>query len=281
MSSATLPADPLTLRHPPLDEFVIGVQFRGDASDDAVALADFWPRIRADFPALEKQPPLPPISEEFGAPSPTETNIQLLTSPPPPRYWFISEDENRLIQLQPDRLLLNWRKRRPDDQYPRYRILREEFRARYSDLLAALPPARQPEAVPSWCELTYINHVEAAGAAGRTHRPLSHILRLVSAPRLTAVGPPEDTQLQQRHVVRDDDRGPIGRLYITAAPALRSSDRSPIYVLTLLARLQPAERSVEAVMAALDRARTLLVDTFKEITTPRMHSLWGIEEPDA
>lgn len=271
--------DRLTLRHPPLDELVIGVQFRDDVTDDAIALAEYWPKIRNSFPALQKQPPLPPASEAFESSGEAEPAIELLMAPPAPRYWFVSEDENRLVQLQPNRFFLNWRKRQPEDEYPRYDVLREEFRAHLGDLLDALPEDRRPTAIPTWCELTYINHVDAA-AKRKGHRPLADILRLVSAPPLRALSSPEDTQLQQRHVVFDDGKRPIGRVYITAAPALRSADKTPIYALTLLARLEPRDPTVDGVMATLDEAHRLLLPTFTDVTRPRMHAEWGLEEPD-
>lgn len=270
-------ATDLTLESAPIDELVLGVQLQAGVAEDAVTLADFWPRVRNDFPSLEKHPPLPPGQEDFGNDVATGLQFELLTAAPPPRYWFVSQDDSRLVQVQPDRFFLNWRKRSEAQAYPRYRVLREDFERRFGELLLALPAQARDGAAATWCEVSYINHVDAEGPGDERHRPLSDILRLIASPTQEVLPPPEDTQFHQRYVLRNGD-GPIGRLYISATPALRAADRRPIYVLTLLARLRPETPDLQGVVGALDRAHDVILPAFRNITTPAMHRVWGLIE---
>lgn len=277
MPSIPAPENPVTFAAPPLDEVVLGVQWRQDVTDDAFALADYWPAIRAQYPGLDKHPALPPVDEDFGPPRMIEPQIQVLSGPPAPRYWFISRDETRLIQLQPDRLLYNWRRREKKTTYPRYTKLRREFSKVIEQYHAALPAQKRDAASPAWCEVSYINHLPAAGSKSQHHIPVSKLLKLVASPRLTMLDEPEDSQLQQRYLLTDHGQAE-GRFYVTVAPAYRRADDEPIYVLTLLARLQPREPTADGVIEALDRGRHLVVQTFKEITTTRAHKAWGLQD---
>jgi uncharacterized protein (TIGR04255 family) len=276
------PDDLVSFERPPLNEVALGVQFSEPVIDDAIALADFWPHVRGDLPRLEKVPALPPAMEEFGPPprSGQIPAIQFLSEPPGQRYWFISADDTRLVQLQSDRFVLNWRQRRGDDPYPRYRALRRDFEKRFEVLRnQAVPPDKRGLLRADWSEVTYVNHIEAPGRRPNTHAPLSDSLRLIAPPRRSLL-PPEDQQFQQRSVIWTEDvpAQPIGRLHITASSAVRSNDGVAIYVVTLVARARPTAPSLKAMFESLDRGRDLVVRTFKEITTPRMHERWGLKD---
>lgn len=279
MSPAEAEPDPVTFEHPPVNEVILSVQLEGPAIDEVGVLADYWPSIRGDFPGHQKQPPLPPVVEDFsppGQPSPG-IGVQFFSAPPPVRYWFVSSDETRLVQVQADRFAYNWRQIPGKETYPRYRELKPEFEKRYAAFLACL--AGDSEAAqPSWCEITYINHIEARSEVSGVHGPLSRILRGLksetTAPSLPAI---EDTQLQQRFRILDSAQKPMGRFYLTAVPAFRAPDAAPIYVITLIARGKPADTSTESVLRFFDRGRDLIVNGFKESTTDAMHDLWGLK----
>lgn len=95
-------------RNPPINELVIGTYFTpplADMRSEHIGL--FWQAIRAAFPVVRQNLPLGvgpnvPVDEVF----------------PMPRYWFVSEDDTRLIQLQRDAFIFNWRRRH--DEYPRF-----------------------------------------------------------------------------------------------------------------------------------------------------------------
>lgn len=268
-------ANPVTFAAPPVNEVALSVQFSAPTVDEFGILARFWPAIRPDFPKHAKQAPVLPVQEDFQRPPTRAVQFQMFDAPPAPRYWFLSDDETLLVQAQDDRFIFNWRQIRNGQQYPRYRTLRPQFEQRYSTFLTTAGEGK--DLTPAWCEITYINHVDAPGSSDGAHGPLSRVLRALNPQPTTASLPPvEDTQLQQRFVITDEDR-PIGRLYLTATPAFRNDDRAPIYVVTLITRGQPREPTTASVLDFFDRGRELIVKGFKESTTNEMHEKWGLQ----
>jgi hypothetical protein len=277
-----IPAPPkeiVTFDAPPLNEAAIGVQFPGSPVDDGIALADFWPHVRPEFPGLERQMPLPAQSEDFEVPPKPVPPVQFFpVQSQVQRYWFVSSDETRLIQLQADRLVVNWRQRRAGDVYPRYRELRREFERSFRTLVdEALPQARRELASPEWCEVTYINHVDAIPSrGGGHHRPLSDVLRVVARVRSDDVPAPEDAQYQQRSLITGSNGEPTGRLYVAAQPAWRQDDGLPIYNVSLVARARPTESTIKSMFECFDHLHALIVRTFVGITTSTMHQRWKL-----
>jgi uncharacterized protein (TIGR04255 family) len=268
---------PVDFEHPPINEVVFSVQFDGPVIDEVGVLSEFWQTIREDFPRHEKQPPLPPASETFDVPPhPPELQFQLLPAGLPIRYWFLSHDGTRIVQVQPDRLMFNWRQVTGSEDYPHYDALAPCF----DDLLRkflACDAVDDQAAKVSWIELQYINPIQVQESHG-THGQLARILNfLVPDPSRTTLTDLEDTQLQQRFRIIDDETGePQGRLYLTAVPAFRANDQAPLYVITLLARGKPAPGELIAgVNTFIDKAHDLIVDGFLEVTTDEMHQQWG------
>ena len=266
--------DLVTFAHPPVVEVALSIQFAEPLTDDARTLGDFWPRIRTDFPRLQQQPALPRVGEDFGPPQPPQ--IQFMQQA---RFWFLNEDESRLVQVQPDRFTANWRRTTTEVPYPRYRELRQQYEELLGTFIEAVHP--EVEIAPDWCEVTYVNHILAAEPGGAAPQ-LSEITTLVRDPADISVVLPEleDVQLVERFLIRaqDDATEPIGRLHIAAAPGIRTSDHVPLQQLTLTARGKLSEAGIAGGLAFLDRGRELIVRAFREITTPEMHERWELEE---
>jgi uncharacterized protein (TIGR04255 family) len=277
-------ADLITFQAPPVNEVVLSVQFDGPVVDDAFALAEFWPAIRPEFPKFEKHPPIGPAREDFDVPpAPQSIEFQMMTGAPGQRYWFLSAEETRLVQLQADRFVLNWRQVNTSETYPRYRELRSDFQRLFDGFMAALGSERQAQAAPALCELTYVNHI-AARAEDRPnqHRHLGTILNTVRPDFRSVVGVPEDMQFAERFRLAGPSASPsdapIGRMYVTAVPAYRQIDAAPIYVVTLLARGRPAGGSIADVLQFFDNSRNLIVREFANMTTDEMHREWQMED---
>jgi uncharacterized protein (TIGR04255 family) len=265
-------------KHPPLNEVVFSIQFDRDVIDEVGALAAFWPEIKNDYPGLEKQLPMPPAREDFEtAHQDPQVQFEMLSAPPTQRYWFLSEDKTKIVQVQADRLMFNWRQVNGDEVYPRYATLLPEFVQLADVFLKSLGDAQRQAATVAWCELTYVNPIAAAGSGEGTHGQLAHILNyLEKDPEREVLPPVEDTQIQQRFRIKNGSGDSIGRLYVTAVPGFNRSDLSPVYVLTLLARGRPeAGEFPQSAVDFIDKAHHLIVNGFREVTTPEMHALWN------
>lgn len=138
---------------PPINELVIATYFNPPLfmlRSEHIGL--FWSKIRKEFPAVEQQAPvggaeaLQSLSGEFF---------------PMPRFWFVSEDQINLIQLQKNAFMLNWRRR--DADYPHFaENLKPAFDKYYRIFEeVAREDAGATEINVDLCELTYINMIEA------------------------------------------------------------------------------------------------------------------------
>jgi uncharacterized protein (TIGR04255 family) len=189
----------------------------------------------------------------------------------------LTEDYTSLVQVQADRFAFNWRQVEGTEPYPRYRdYVRPTFEHLYR-IYEEVATADGKAPSPAWCEITYINHIDAEGSASGTHGPLSQVLRSLRQDATSDALPPvEDTQLQQRFLLADDNDEAIGRLYLSATPAFRADDKKPIYVLSLLVRGKAQSQTVEGVLSLFDLGRDLIVRGFTESTTSEMHERWGL-----
>lgn len=266
-------AEPVNFSNPPVAEVALSLQFSESVTDDARTVGNFWPEVREQLPKLQQHPALPQMREDFGPPQPAQ--FEFSTGTPPSRFWFLSEDESHLVQVQADRFTLNWRRMRADADYPRYRQLREQYEQMLARFVAAVRP--ETTVAPDWCEVTYVNHILAPDARS-TPPPLTEVLTLVREPEPNSVLPEaEDVHFAERFRLRTGEE-PVGRLHINASPGIRTLDQLPLQQLTLVARGRAARADVGGGLAFLDRGRSLIVQAFREVTTPQMHSMWGLQE---
>lgn len=139
--------------HPPINELVIGAYFEPPLSmlrNQYIGL--FWSEIRNEFPKIEQQLPIG-SSVAFEAADAEEIF-------PMPRFWFISPNQDTLIQVQKDAFLFNWRRR--ESEYPHYKEnLKPAFDRYYQTFESfALSELDVHELKVSMCELTYINMID-------------------------------------------------------------------------------------------------------------------------
>ena len=78
---------------------------------------------------------------------------------PLPRVWFIHKDLHGIIQVQRDRFLHNWKKVKPDDQYPRYGHVKQLFEEHLATFETFLSELGIGTLVPCQYEMTYVNHI--------------------------------------------------------------------------------------------------------------------------
>jgi uncharacterized protein (TIGR04255 family) len=141
---------------PPVVEVVCGVQFGALGSFRAAHVGVFWEQIRTEFPAVDEAPPLSSVIEAQNLQPSMEIAIGLI--PPLPRTWFLSEDGHRLIQLQRDRFIYNWRRSSPDDgDYPSYDNVIVEFERLWGAFEKFVAKEKLGELVARQLELAYIN----------------------------------------------------------------------------------------------------------------------------
>src|SRR5438477_13086670 len=97
---------------PPVVEVAISLQFEVFESLRSPHFGLLWEKFRSEgYSRIEEHGELAPAFEEFEQ-VPKKVGIRVQTfddAPPPARIWFLNEPHNELIQVQRDRLIVNWR----------------------------------------------------------------------------------------------------------------------------------------------------------------------------
>jgi uncharacterized protein (TIGR04255 family) len=261
---------------PPLIEVAASVQFEELAALRTAHIGLLFQQFRKHgFGRVEEHPPLARAIERFGPPKPALPEVQweFVNQPPVARHWFVNDDDTELVQVQPDRLVHNWRKR-GDHEYPRFDHIRDAFRDDLSHFERFVEHEGLGAVKPTQCELTYVNHIvpdAGWGSPGRLDRLLTVCANSYNSGFLP---PPEEAEVHYRFVIVKEDAEPCGRLHVSAKPAMRTADGARLIVLTLTARGFPPVYDSSGVHQFLELAHEWIVRGFASITTPQMHRVW-------
>jgi uncharacterized protein (TIGR04255 family) len=260
-----------------VDEVAVGVQF---------VLPGFLPthygrfheRIKSEFPVVQMLPPLPPQVETFSVPQgPNElVNLQTLLGAwggvSLPRVLFVSKDDSSLIQLQHDRLYVNWRKR-GQSAYPHYDLLREQFSRIYIAFEAFIADEGLGVASPFQCDVFYVNPLPPVATGVQLSFP-ERVFRCWNVdigkewPTQT-----EDVAFNARYRLLDEAGQPFGRLVATMSSGAADGIEQMRFELT--ARGAPRALGLAGILAFHDVGHEAIVRCFAAITTPEMHKRWG------
>jgi hypothetical protein len=176
-----------------------------------------WNIFRADgYSRLEELGELEPTFEEFEAAAAPKIGVRVQTfddAPPPPRVWFLNEPQNELIQVQRDRLIVNWRRGAQMERYPRYIRIIERFR-RLESLRTFAGSENLGRVVPTQCEITYVNHI-LSGAGWSQHTEIDRVITMWQNRYSDDYLPlPEDVAFGTRFRMEEPAGRPLGRLHL-------------------------------------------------------------------
>lgn len=249
----------------------IGVQFRPLFNLRGIVLGPLRDRWRTTRPIVEEQPPLPPAIEGPVGPG---INLQIGFGPVPnARHWFMSETGDNLIQLQNDRIVVNWREVETGEPYPRYDAMVERVQRAVNDLTEFVEEEQLGHIEITQAELNYINHVESPTPEDDVR--LEKLLRGWPGTPQHHLGQPAQTRLQLAYDVPDVGNPPV-RMFVSVEPVLHM-DGQQRQLMTLSVRGAPVDGSFAAALKFLDGAHEHLVQSFLELTPEHMHSTWGVK----
>lgn len=252
-------------RHPPLVEVVLGVTLRPLPNLDFAALADLRARWRDEYPLVQQQAPAPPDPVASDAVPPVTVQV----GAPPIRLWFLTPDEQHLLQVQHDRLIMNWRAGDGSNAYPRYSALRKLFEGRLEDFGRFL---NEPERTtvggvrPLAIEVTYNNAIPADDQ--QTLR-LARVLTTHNA-----VTSQLGQQIQENARYTFDLSSTDGYRSFLHVTASSDANRRDAPLMLQLSARAAVDGDTKKVQPALDRAHEHLVRAFDELTTETMHAQW-------
>jgi uncharacterized protein (TIGR04255 family) len=263
---------------PPVVEVAISLQFKPLDLLRTPHLGLLWEGFRREgYSRIEDHGELEPTYEEFGTKPAPRVGVRIQTfddAPPLPRVWFLNEAQNELIQVQRDRLIVNWRQGAQATKYPRYVNIIKRFRSSLAILTQFAVAEKLGSIAPTQCEVTYVNHMPS-GLGWSTHAELDQVVTTwgnrYSDDYLDI---PEDVGFTIRYKMNDQQGNPLGRLHVAFQSAYRTTDGLPIFVMNMTARGKPAPADLDGVFRLFDREHEWIVRGFASITTTHMHDLW-------
>lgn len=255
---------------PPVIETSIGVQFDGLDGYATLHAASYWERIQTEYPRLEEHPPLDPAFETFGPADGQigQAQIQLVQGAMQPRYFFINNNDDKLVQLQGDRLFLNWRKRNESSEYPRHTHIRAEFEKKLEELAKWAGEKGLGPVNPTQCEALYVNRIPLRDGEG-INCGLSYFFPWLQ----NLTGTTESGSFNFNHRLASEQGGPLARLHMSlhygTDPEGKREARLMLHV-----RGRPLEPSIEGCLSMIDAEREIIVRTFAELTSAKAHAIW-------
>jgi uncharacterized protein (TIGR04255 family) len=260
---------------PPVDETALSLQFAPLAGFGIPHFGLYWQKIRSDYPKYEIQQPIPSVQEQLATNSRTGMGMQFgisLVAAPEIRCWFLDSTGNRLLQIQNDRFVLNWRKITGAEAYPRYPTSRESLRMEWGRFCDFLNSEKLESPKVNQCEVTYVNHIEyEKGWQG--YGELDKVVAALATPKAKNRFLPDPERVNMQVVYRLGDNA--GRLYVSFVPVIRVRDSKEVLQMTLIARGAPKSSSIDDVFQWLDLGRRWVVRGFADFTTEGMHRVWG------
>ena len=237
---------------PPINEVVLGIYFEPITALKLETIGVYWDKIRAEFPTVTQNTPL----------------RNLLTLPgelfPLPRFWFISKDETRLIQIQRDAFLFNWRRR--DTDYPRFFRIFPDF---YSQFL-------QFE--------SFLNDVLGVKGITRTALELTYVDVLGSAEAIESIrdypkAVPTFSQIEigsQRAVPQGFNHNDVFQISseMQLSVVQRTTHQLDNNEMSFFLELRAFGASTRSLDAWFSEAHDLIVQTFTQITSDEVQKVW-------
>lgn len=244
--------------NPPLREVAIAVLFQPLAGLTQPHIGRYWELIRELYPRTLDQPPIDPYMEAGAKGRPV---FQFQVGPPPlRRSWFISADDDRLVQLQSDRFVHNWRGEGSD--YPHLDDLWDSFADRFAEFASWIRNEGIGSVEPFQLELTYVNIIEASS--------LWDVLTGMEPAMPNAFADDVQGRPVPRLELRYDVQGEsLGGLYVHGRP---KDDGVQQLDLTYRAVLKSPD--FDLIPLAVAAGRRLIVSHFAELTNPDLHKQW-------
>ena len=249
---------------PPVTEVALTVQLDEDIgfrSLDLAAIAACW---ADDLPDVQERDRLPKLDVDPDDPETTPDRAEL---PETPRLWLQNESRDHVLQIQQDRIAVNWSKSDADDDYPRYETIRaflvdawQRLEAKLDDLGLTLPP-------PWICQVMYINEL----GASHGWRSSADTAKLIS---------PWDGSMSDDFLPADRHEGVLLHFHLPEHQGWVNIDGRTadvggrIFVLTLVSEGWPASSDLNGVLGFMDLAHEWIVKAFTSVTTPGAHQEW-------
>lgn len=254
---------------PPVIETVLDVGFSPLVGWGIPHFGLFWQSIREEYPRFQDMPPVLLQKEAIESP-PSRLNLAFeVLNEPAARCWFEEKSGSRLIQIQHDRFIHNWRRTEEQQDYPHYeKVIRPAFSKEWDRFCVFLQQEGIELPEVQQCEVQYVNHIDFEG--------WESLKQLVDAFELWPGGAtgflplPESVTSNTSYLMPEK----AGRLRILVQPSIRTQDGKRLIQFTLVARGQPKASDRDSILDWFDLGRKWIVNGFTEFSSQKMHDIW-------
>jgi uncharacterized protein (TIGR04255 family) len=188
----------------------------------------------------------------------------------PIRCWFLHESQTKLLQIQNDRFIYNWQRPATYEIYPHYESIRPEFEAEWVRFCNFLKINEIGTPEIKQCEITYVNHFEK-GREWATLSELPNVINCWTGIKSNFLEEPDLLTIQTSYSMLDGQ----GKLIIQLQPVVSSEDSKEIIQVRITAQAKPESSDIENLLNCFDLLRHWTVLSFTELTSSKMHDLWG------
>ncbi len=251
----------------PVTEVALGVQFEPLLGLDSIEIGRLSASFSEEFPTHLEQPPLPHVvSVDLSIPA----NIQIGLIQQPRRYWFLSHMTDMLLQLQNDRVILNWRKVNDDLVYPRYNALKKLFEGKFNVIDQFVSSKGLGKIKIDMVDLEYTNLIETNSNGPIQLEKIVHFWKSFDS---DCLGNPESFNIDLQFDLQKE-KSSFAKMTILLRPFL-SADRALKLFMKMRVLAIPRTENFESALELLDEVHGDIVKNFDELTLGEMHEKWG------
>ncbi len=245
----------MNFANPPHVETILDLGFDPIPGFSHIAIGEFHASMQKQYGNVEEHPALPPFTmvPEMG----------FVVGPPITvnRVWHVSADLHSVLQIQQDRLIVNWR--RNDEtvwkDYPGY----TELRRRLTEAAEALSTATQGDLQPRRIEFAYENAVSMG------HVPTEKLDTVFTAISPALITPDPHVALQQVRLGSDfavDVGGETVPCSLELRPELDRQTGEPFHRFRVTSALMLAGESLDRALQLMDCCHDAAIKVFGALT---------------
>lgn len=239
----------------PLKEVVMGAQFEFGVLENS-HIYEYYQTKKALFPQITENPILPAIIDRQG-----ESDDVKILNGFNARKYFIDNTGNRLIQIQKDRLLFNWRTENNKADYPHFEVILPEFFNHLNDLQKICSVKSKINQL----EFTYLNHIEIEEFQLKTYQIDQFLKFFTTPPNLKSFDCSFTFPIEKIN----------GSLTIKMKSALRTTDQKKVITLEITAR--GINREGQSLEEWYQAGHDTALDYFLKSLTDRSMEIWKIK----
>lgn len=254
----------------PVAELVLGARFAAKDWTSAVH-GVFWKELGEEWPETYDAPRLPPIPLLTDRLSASEGLFSVFREPHSGRLMIVNRRSNRMMQVQSDQFLFNWR--RHEEEYPSYRCLIAEFIDHFKRLLEISESLGiQSPRIEGW-QLTYVDSFPQGEFWSRREEQWSLFPSMLGDPSIL------DGNVASCRGVRvgwDCVLADGGALHVSLFPGKTVGDERESLLMETVVRGAVAEPSLESLKAGMDAGHAAAVHVFGRIIPRSLAESLGV-----